>query len=119
MANHALLEPGPEPAGTLADIAAPTLVIHGTADPMFPLAHGEALAREIPDATLFPWTALVTNCRHPRPGTSLCTRCSSTHQARVGGVGGADPGPRHGRTNRLVREVLRGRCSNVRICRCS
>jgi pimeloyl-ACP methyl ester carboxylesterase len=27
-------------------------VIHGTEDPMFPLAHGEALAREIPAARL-------------------------------------------------------------------
>jgi pimeloyl-ACP methyl ester carboxylesterase len=31
---------------------APTLVIHGTADPMFPLEHGEALADEIPGAEL-------------------------------------------------------------------
>jgi pimeloyl-ACP methyl ester carboxylesterase len=54
MANHTLLEPGPEPDGSLADVAAPTLVVHGTADPMFPLPHGEALAREIPDATLLP-----------------------------------------------------------------
>ena len=30
----------------------PTLVIHGTADPMFPLEHGEALAGEIPGARL-------------------------------------------------------------------
>jgi pimeloyl-ACP methyl ester carboxylesterase len=30
----------------------PTLVIHGTADPMFPIGHGEALAREIPGAKL-------------------------------------------------------------------
>ena len=30
----------------------PTLVIHGTADPMFPPAHGEALAEEIPGARL-------------------------------------------------------------------
>jgi pimeloyl-ACP methyl ester carboxylesterase len=30
----------------------PTLVIHGTADPMFPLGHGEALAEQIPDASL-------------------------------------------------------------------
>jgi len=29
-------------------------VIHGTADPMFPLEHGEALAQEIPRATLLP-----------------------------------------------------------------
>jgi pimeloyl-ACP methyl ester carboxylesterase len=32
----------------------PTLVVHGTADPMFPLAHGEALAREIPGARFLP-----------------------------------------------------------------
>jgi pimeloyl-ACP methyl ester carboxylesterase len=38
----------------LSAIAAPTLVIHGTADPMFPLAHGEALARDIPGARLLP-----------------------------------------------------------------
>jgi pimeloyl-ACP methyl ester carboxylesterase len=36
----------------LSSIAAPTLVIHGTADPMFPLEHGQALAAEIPGATL-------------------------------------------------------------------
>jgi pimeloyl-ACP methyl ester carboxylesterase len=29
-------------------------VIHGTADPMFPLEHGEALAAEIPHAKLLP-----------------------------------------------------------------
>ena len=36
----------------LSSITAPTLVIHGTADPMFPVAHGEALADTIPNATL-------------------------------------------------------------------
>jgi pimeloyl-ACP methyl ester carboxylesterase len=30
----------------------PTLVVHGTADPMFPAEHGEALAEEIPGARL-------------------------------------------------------------------
>ena len=30
----------------------PTLVIHGTDDPVFPVGHGEALAREIPGAEL-------------------------------------------------------------------
>lgn len=34
----------------LAEVTAPTLVIHGSADPMFPPGHGEALAREIPGA---------------------------------------------------------------------
>jgi pimeloyl-ACP methyl ester carboxylesterase len=50
--NHDLLtseEPASEP---VSSIAVPTLVIHGTADPMFPPAHGEALADEIPGARL-------------------------------------------------------------------
>lgn len=54
MTNHGQLDPGPDPDGSLADIVAPTLVIHGTADPLFPLAHGEALAEAIPDAALLP-----------------------------------------------------------------
>ncbi|MFD1518806.1 alpha/beta fold hydrolase [Pseudonocardia yunnanensis] len=36
----------------LADIHVPTLVLHGTADPLFPIGHGEALAAEIPGASL-------------------------------------------------------------------
>ena len=38
--------------GALSEISAPTLVVHGTADPMFPVEHGEALAAEIPGASL-------------------------------------------------------------------
>ncbi len=34
------------------DIDAPTLVVHGEADPVFPLGHGEALQRAIPGAEL-------------------------------------------------------------------
>jgi pimeloyl-ACP methyl ester carboxylesterase len=34
------------------DLRAPTLVVHGTHDPMFPLPHGEALAEAIPGARL-------------------------------------------------------------------
>ncbi|HVW40674.1 MAG TPA: alpha/beta hydrolase [Amycolatopsis sp.] len=49
MTNH-LLAPGGPPAFRLADITAPTLVLHGTADPLFPLGHGAALADEIPNA---------------------------------------------------------------------
>ena len=36
----------------MGQIRAPTLVLHGTEDPLFPLGHGEALAREIAGATL-------------------------------------------------------------------
>lgn len=36
----------------LPEITAPTLVIHGAQDPMFPLEHGQALAAEIRGATL-------------------------------------------------------------------
>jgi pimeloyl-ACP methyl ester carboxylesterase len=52
--NHDLLaqDGDEEPHGPLSSISVPTLVIHGSADPMFPLEHGEALAAEIPGASL-------------------------------------------------------------------
>ena len=50
--NHAALAEGEVPDAPLSSIAAPTLVIHGTADPMFPVEHGQALAAEIPGARL-------------------------------------------------------------------
>jgi pimeloyl-ACP methyl ester carboxylesterase len=51
MQNHDLLADDGRRREPLSSIRAPTLVIHGTADPMFPLGHGEALAAEIPGAT--------------------------------------------------------------------
>lgn len=42
----------------LGEITAPTLVLHGTADPLLPYPHGEALAREIPGARLVPLTGM-------------------------------------------------------------
>jgi pimeloyl-ACP methyl ester carboxylesterase len=50
--NHDLLRDDERTHEPLSSISAPTLVIHGTADPMFPLEHGEALADEIPGARL-------------------------------------------------------------------
>jgi pimeloyl-ACP methyl ester carboxylesterase len=50
--NHDLLESGDSPRKALSSIDAPVLVIHGTADPMFPLPHGRALVAEIPGARL-------------------------------------------------------------------
>ena len=46
--NHGLVAEGDTPPEPLSSIAVPTLVIHGTADPMFPLEHGEALAGRSP-----------------------------------------------------------------------
>ena len=50
--NHDVLAHDDGPHPPLSSIDAPTLVIHGTADPMFPLAHGQALAEAIPGAVL-------------------------------------------------------------------
>jgi pimeloyl-ACP methyl ester carboxylesterase len=58
--NHEMLAEGQPPSGRLSSITAPTLVIHGTADPMFPMEHGKALAEEIPGARL----ALLEDAGH-------------------------------------------------------
>jgi pimeloyl-ACP methyl ester carboxylesterase len=50
--NHNLMSHGEGSPGPLSSITSPTLVIHGTADPMFPSGHGDALAEEIPGARL-------------------------------------------------------------------
>ena len=65
--NHYLLADGPDLRPRLGRITAPTLVIHGTEDPLFPPGHGRALAREIPGASLL----LLDGVGHqvPPPGT--------------------------------------------------
>ncbi len=50
--NHNLLAEDESSHRPLSSVSVPTLVIHGTADPMFPLEHGEALADEIPGTRL-------------------------------------------------------------------
>ena len=50
--NHAIAPEGEVSRQALSSIRVPTLVIHGTADPMFPVEHGAALAREIRGARL-------------------------------------------------------------------
>jgi pimeloyl-ACP methyl ester carboxylesterase len=64
--NHALAEEGELARGRLDEIAAPALVIHGTADPLFPFGHAEALARGIPRAELLPLQG-VGHQLPPRP----------------------------------------------------
>ena len=51
MSNH-FVSQGERWRERLGTIAAPTLVLHGSVDPMFPIGNGEALAREIPGARL-------------------------------------------------------------------
>jgi pimeloyl-ACP methyl ester carboxylesterase len=50
--NFGLLSGGERWLGKLGEVRAPTLVIHGTEDPILPYAHGVALAGAIPGAEL-------------------------------------------------------------------
>jgi pimeloyl-ACP methyl ester carboxylesterase len=53
--NHwIVIGAGEEEHHGMPEIDAPTLVLHGTEDPLFPLPHGQALASEIRGATLLP-----------------------------------------------------------------
>jgi pimeloyl-ACP methyl ester carboxylesterase len=53
MSNHGLIDQGDStPPERLAELTAPTLVVHGTEDPLFPYPHGTALAAAIPGARL-------------------------------------------------------------------
>lgn len=50
--NHGAMSGAERWRERLGSITAPTLVIHGSADPLFPLEHGMALAKEIPGGRL-------------------------------------------------------------------
>ncbi|MEU8613584.1 alpha/beta hydrolase [Actinoplanes sp. NPDC048791] len=52
--NHWLAACGPPVRDRLGTVGVPTLVMHGTVDPLLSMAHPAALAREIPDARLVP-----------------------------------------------------------------
>ena len=52
--NHWQLDGGAPIRDRLGTLTMPTLVLHGTADPLFPYPHGEALAQEISGARLVP-----------------------------------------------------------------
>ena len=47
-----VIENAPRWRERLGEIRVPTTVVHGTADPVFPIGNGEALARDIPGARL-------------------------------------------------------------------
>ncbi len=52
MTNHYSMDFDGPTRGGFADIVAPTLVVHGDHDPLFPMAHGEALRDAVPGARL-------------------------------------------------------------------
>ncbi|WP_283135886.1 alpha/beta fold hydrolase [Rhizohabitans arisaemae] len=52
LTNPFLIDAGKPWRDRLDRIAVPTLVLHGSQDPLFPLGHGRALAAEIPGARL-------------------------------------------------------------------
>ncbi|MDM8086024.1 alpha/beta fold hydrolase [Cellulomonas cellasea] len=61
--NHYAVDGGPGWRGRLGEIGAPTLVVHGADDPVFPLPHAEALAVEVPGASLL----VVRDAGHGAP----------------------------------------------------
>lgn len=52
MKNHFAMADAPPWRERLGELAVPTLVIHGSDDPVHPFDHATALVREIPDASL-------------------------------------------------------------------
>jgi len=66
----------------LAAITAPTLVVHGTADPVFPVEHAMALADGIPDAGLW----LVEGLGHEVPDGLVPELLDRLREHLVGGA---------------------------------
>jgi pimeloyl-ACP methyl ester carboxylesterase len=54
MTNHNAIDGGDRWRERLGGLSVPTLVIHGTEDPVLPYGNGVALAHDIPGATLLP-----------------------------------------------------------------
>lgn len=68
MANHFLLDDAMTADAGLGQLRGlPTLVLHGTADPLFPLAHGRATADRIPGARFIELAGV--GHQHPPPPT--------------------------------------------------
>lgn len=82
MTNHFVLDDDTPADCRLEQITAPTLVLHGTTDPMFPMEHGRALAAEIANARFVP----LPGVGHQQPPPALwgCgRRYRPTHRTRV------------------------------------
>ena len=88
LTNHFLIDFDGPTVGGFGDIAAPTRVVHGELDPVFPLPHGEALRDAIPGAQLL----VLENAGHevPRPLWNVFVPALVRHTAgRVAPTGGA------------------------------
>lgn len=75
--NHFVITFDAPERGGLTDITAPTLVVHGERDPVFPLPHGEALRDQIPGAQLL----VLERAGHevPRPLWDVFAAAVITH----------------------------------------
>ena len=84
--NHDAIADDGRSRPPLSSITVPTLVIHGTADPMFPPAHGEALAAEIPGARLL----TLPGAGHgvDRTDWTIIVGAIAEHTARIDPAGG-------------------------------
>lgn len=76
----------------LPEITAPTLVVHGAADPFFPVGNGEALAAEIPGATLMLLDGVGAEL--PRRAHAEVAAAVLAHTAPQPGSRGREPGVR-------------------------
>jgi pimeloyl-ACP methyl ester carboxylesterase len=80
MKNHDVLEGGDRWRERLAELRVPTLVIHGTEDPVLPYGNGVALANDIPDAELL--TLEQTGHELPRAVWGIVVRAILDHTSR-------------------------------------
>jgi pimeloyl-ACP methyl ester carboxylesterase len=97
--NHGLVADGEVSGAPVSAINVPTLVFHGTADPMFPLEHGAALAAEIPHARLLVLEGAGHGVERPDWGTIVEAVFDHT---QGGAMSLPQPDPALERLNRFV-----------------
>jgi pimeloyl-ACP methyl ester carboxylesterase len=78
--NHWVIDDAGAVRGRLSELRAPTLVLHGTADPLFPFGHAEALVAEIRGARLVP----LVGMGHEMPPPPLWNRVVTEILAHTG-----------------------------------
>jgi alpha-beta hydrolase superfamily lysophospholipase len=76
--NHWLIDGGEPVRGRLGELRMPTLVLHGTEDPLFPYEHAEALVDEIPAHLCCRSKVWATRCHLGQSGDELPRPFSST-----------------------------------------